>query len=86
MAATWKPAPPQEAREASRTEWFAWGSAFVAGLLLLVGAVQLWQLDDVQPMLGVTEPGHAFALMGLGIAATVVSAAAFVIAAVSRRP
>ncbi len=37
-------------------------------------------------MFGVTEPGHVLAIMGLGIAATVVSAAAFVIVAVSRRP
>jgi uncharacterized membrane protein len=84
--ATWKPAPPREAKEASRAEWLAWGAAVVAALLLLTGTVRLWQVGDMPADMGVPYLGSAIALMLLGVVATIVAAAGFVVVAIARRP
>jgi len=84
MTATWKPAPPSEPKEATRTEWFAWGAAAVAALLLLAGTVTLWQSDESPPLTAITL-GQGLVLLFLGVAATVVSAASFVVVALARR-
>lgn len=83
MAGTWKPAP--EPRDATGTEWAAWLTGALAVLLLLIGTIRLVQVGDMPADLGVPYLGSALALMLLGVAATVVSAAAFVLAALERR-
>jgi hypothetical protein len=85
MSATRKPAPPSEPKEATRTEWVAWGAAVVAALLLLAGTLTLWQSDEAVPTLTAITLGQGLVLLFLGVAATVVSAASFVVVALARR-
>jgi uncharacterized membrane protein len=85
VTATWKPAQPREKHDASGLEWFAWGSGSLAVLLLLTGTIRLWQMGDMPAEVGVPYLGSALAIMLLGVASTVVSAASSVVVAVSRR-
>jgi hypothetical protein len=68
-------------QRAGRAQMLAFLSGVVGVLLLLAGVTRLWQSGDMPSTIAVNYLGSAIGLSVLGLAATVVAAAAWVVGA-----